>query len=60
MKGEIDPEIVFETPDVRRTSNVDILVAEALADQEIDNPAILLDEETRAKAQRRIQRRTSQ
>lgn len=60
MTGEIDPEIVFETPGARRTSNSDILVAEALATQEIDNPAIPLDEETRAKAQRRIQRRASQ
>lgn len=60
MTGEIDYEVVFESPGARRTSNVDIIVIEALSDQEIDNPAIPLDEETRAKAQRRIERRASQ
>lgn len=60
MTGEIDYAVVFETPGARRTSNVDILVVEALADQEIDNPAIPLDEETRAKAQRRIERRAAE
>lgn len=60
MTGEIDHDIVFQTPGARRTSNVDILVAEALADGEIDNPAIPLDEEVRAKAQRRIERRAAE
>lgn len=60
MKGEIDAEVVFETPGARRTSNVDILVVEAFAEQEIENPAIPLDRETRKKAQRRIKRRVSQ